>query len=477
MTILPGRLVLVTGANGYVGSRLVPLLLRQGYRVRCLVRQSQSIRCKPWAADVDVVEADLLLADSLPKAMAGVDAVYYLVHSMHHGAAFAQEDIRAACNCAEAAKKAGVQRFIYLGGLGDPESRLSPHLRSRQETGRALATSGIPVTEFRAAVILGSGSLSFELIRDLTERLPVMICPYWIYTRIQPIAIRDVLDYLVAALTQPESAGRVVEIGGQDVLTYGGLMETYAAVRGLRRHLIPVPVLTPRLSSYWVWLITPVPVNIARPLIEGLRNEVIIRDELYRRLFPDIHPLDCRAAVEEALEMGTEAQLALSLKPKLDTAPILIRQEGMFHERRWCHIPTTASRVYAALAKLGGDNGWPAWNWAWQLRGAVDQFLGGVGMRRGASGELRVGEPLDFWRIDLAEPNRLLRLRAEMKLPGRAWLQFQIQPEGHHCRLVQTALFEPRGLAGVLYWYALYPIHRWIFRDMLKAIAHEARHG
>ncbi|PAW78239.1 MAG: NAD(P)-dependent oxidoreductase [Verrucomicrobia bacterium Tous-C9LFEB] len=474
MTLSPGSLVLVTGASGYVGSRLVPLLLRQGYRVRCLVRHAQRIRCKPWAADVEIVEADLLLADSLPKAMAGVAAVYYLVHSLGNGTEFAENDLRAACNCAEAAKAAGVQRLLYLGGLGDPESRLSPHLRSRQETGHALVSAGVPVTEFRAAVILGSGSLSFELIRDLTERLPVMICPCWIYTRIQPIAIRDVLDYLVAALAQPESAGRVIEIGGQDVLTYGGLMETYAAVRGLRRHLIPVPVLTPRLSSYWIGLVTTVPVSIARPLIEGLRNEVVVRDELSKQLFPEIHPLDCRAAVEEALREGTETQLAVSRRFKPDATPIFIRREGMFHERRWCPVATTPSRVYAALGKLGGDNGWPAWNWAWQWRGAVDQFLGGVGMRRSVTGELRVGEPLDFWRIDRAEPDRLLRLQAEMKLPGRAWLQFQIHPEGHHCRLVQTALFEPRGLAGVLYWYALYPVHRWIFRDMLKAIAQAA---
>lgn len=477
MTLSPGSLVLVTGASGYVGSRLVPLLLRQGYRVRCLVRQAQPIRRKPWAADVEIVEADLLLADSLPKAMVDVAAVYYLVHGLGHGAEFVENDLRAACNCAEAAKAAGVSRLLYLGDLGDPESRLSPHLRSRQEMGHALASAGVPVTEFRAAVVLGSGSLFFELIRNLTERLPVMICPYWIYTRIQPIAIRDVLDYLVAALAQPDSTGRVIEIGGQDVLTYGGLMETYAAIRGLRRRLIQVQALIPRVSSYGISLVTTVPMRVVRSLIEGLRREAVVHDELSKQLFPGIQPLDCRAAVEEALREGTETQLAVSRRFKPDVSPNSIHREGMFHERVWCRVATTPGRVYAALEKLGGDNGWPAWNWAWQLRGAVDQLLGGVGMRRGATGELRVGESLDFWRIDRAEPERLLRLQAEMKLPGRAWLQFQIQPEGYHCRLVQTALFEPKGLAGILYWYALYPVHHWIFRGMLKAIEQQACHG
>jgi uncharacterized protein YbjT (DUF2867 family) len=281
-------MILVAGGTGYVGGRLVPLLLQAGHRVRCLVRRPTNLQHQLWCPLVECVQGDVLRPETLPAAMEGVAAVYYLVHSMGSGRDFGEQDLVAARHCAKAAKVQGVQRIIYLGGLGDPAAKLSAHLRSRQETGNALRDAGVPVTEFRAAVVIGSGSLSFELIRYLSERLPVMICPRWVYTRIQPIAIQNVLDYLVAALEQLQSTGRIIEIGGEDIVTYGALMETYATARGLKRYLLPVPVLTPRLSSYWVRLVTPFSVSIARPLIEGLRNEVIVRDNSAREIFPDV---------------------------------------------------------------------------------------------------------------------------------------------------------------------------------------------
>ena len=412
--------------------------------------------------------------------MAGVEVAYYLVHSMAGGRDFEQRDRLAARQFAAAARDAGVRRIIYLGGLGDPDTDLSAHLRSRQETGDALREAGVPVTEFRAAVIVGSGSLSFEIIRYLTERLPVMICPRWLYTRAQPIAIRNVLDYLVAALVTDESEGRVIEIGGQGVLTYGDMIRGYAQARGLRRLLVPVPVLTPRLSSYWVHLVTPVPATIAGPLIRGLRNDVVVLDDSARRIFPDIQPIDYPDAVRLALanlEHGdVETVWSDALASSLgDVKPVLLAsQEGMIIERRQRLVAASTAEVYRSFTRLGGETGWLYLDWTWQVRGAVDRLLGGVGMRRGRRDpqDLRVGEALDFWRVEVAEPGRILRLRAEMKVPGRAWLEFRAdpQPDGGSV-LTQTAFFAPRGLAGLIYWYALYPIHGLIFGGLIDRLA------
>lgn len=300
--MVDSKLILVTGATGYVGGRLVPRLLAAGYRVRCLVRDPARLQGRTWLNEVELAQGDMFQPESLVAAMCNVGVVYYLVHSLGGGSDFSERDLVAARHCGTAALAAGVERIVYLGGLGDPLSNLSPHLRSRQVTGAALGEAGVPVTEFRAAVIVGSSSLSFEMIRYLTERLPVMICPKWVFTRIQPIAIRNVLDYLVAALACPASAGRILEIGGRDVLTYAGMMTGYARSRGLKRRLLAVPVLTPRLSSYWVHLVTPIPANIARPLIKGLGNEVIVRDPAARQLFPAIQLLDYDGAVRLALD-------------------------------------------------------------------------------------------------------------------------------------------------------------------------------
>ncbi len=477
------KLILVTGATGYVGGRLVPRLLAAGYRVRCLVRDPARLQGRAWLNQVELAQGDVLQPDSLVGAMRGVAVVYYLVHSLGGGSDFSERDLMAARNCARAAKVAGVERIIYLGGLGDPQSNLSPHLRSRHETGAALREAGVPVTEFRAAVIVGSGSLSFEMIRYLTERLPVMICPKWVFTRIQPIAIRNVLDYLVAALDCPASIGHTLEIGGQDVLTYAEMMTGYAKARELRRHLIAVPVLTPRLSSYWVHLVTPIPANIAQPLIKGLGNEVIVRDALARKLFPMIQPLDYETAVKLALgklgsrDVETAWSDALTSSQGEKTPVSLISCEGMIIERRQRTVAAASKQVYRSFARLGGELGWLYLDWTWQLRGMVDRLFGGVGMRRGRRDpeDLRVGDPLDFWRVEQVEPGRLIRLRAEMKVPGRAWLEFKVAPQADgQTVLTQTAFFEPKGLFGLIYWYALYPIHSLIFSGLIRRLGEQA---
>jgi uncharacterized protein YbjT (DUF2867 family) len=481
---LSNRLILVTGVTGYIGGRLVPRLLGMGTRVRCLARDASRLQGRAWLPDVELVVGDVLRPESLPDAMRGVAVAYYLVHSLGGGSDFSERDVTAARHFGSAAKNAGVERIIYLGGLGDPGKELSAHLRSRQDTGVALRESGLPVTEFRAGVIVGSGSLSFEMIRYLTERVPVMICPRWVYTRIQPIAIRNVLDYLVEALQVPESAGRTIEIGGADVITYGEMLTFYAEVRGLRRWLVPVPVLTPKLSSYWVHFVTPIPAKIARPLIAGLRNEIAVRDDLARRLFPAIQLLDYRNAVRLALEKLRADQVETSWSDALSTSqadaiPVMLTtHEGMIIEHRQIAVDASVEAIYRAFTGLGGNRGWLYMNWAWRIRGAVDRVFGGVGLRRGRrdADSLRAGEALDFWRVEAVEPTHLMRLRAEMKVPGRAWLQFEVKSQEHDTRplLTQTAFFAPKGLLGLAYWYALYPIHSLIFRGMIQKLAQRA---
>lgn len=475
--------ILVTGANGYVGGRLVPQLLARGHQVRCLVRDPGRLQGRAWAEHVEAVVGDVLSPPSLAPALADIDVAYYLVHSLGAGHDFHDRDVRAATAFGEAAAAAGVSRIIYLGGLGESSTELSEHLRSRQDTGAALHAGGVPVTEFRAAVIVGSGSVSFEMIRYLTERLPVMICPSWVYTRIQPIAIRDVLHYLVDAIDVPASAGRIVEIGGQDVLTYGEMMTSYAALRRLPRWLVPVPFLTPRLSSYWVHLVTPIPAAIARPLIEGLRNEVVVRDTSARDLFPRIVPVSYAEAVRRALVKldGSNVETAWSdalASSRLTVEPVVLAtEEGMILERRQVAVTATPEQAYAVFSRLGGVTGWLRLNWAWQIRGWLDRLAGGVGMRRGRRDphDLRVGDAVDFWRVEAVEPGRLIRLRAEMKVPGRAWLEYmsRVGDDGRTV-ITQTAYFAPKGLFGLLYWYSLYPIHGVIFGGMIREIARRA---
>jgi uncharacterized protein YbjT (DUF2867 family) len=470
--------ILIVGASGYIGGRLVPLLRARGHELVLMSRDARPLAAR--FPEATVVASDLLDPSTLPAALEGVEVAYYLAHSMGAGErGFAERDRLAACNFAQAAERAGVLRIVYLGGLGDDSADLSHHLASRHETGAELAAHGVPVTEFRAAVIIGSGSASFEILRHLTERLPVMITPRWVGTRCQPIGVSDVLDYLVATLDHPEVAG-VVEIGGPDVLSYGDMMRTYARLRGLRRLMIPVPVLTPRLSSYWVNLVSPVPAGIARPLIEGLRNEVVVRDPGPASAFA-IRPQPYVEALQRAINRTDRHDVestwfdALAAPEKASLSSLTSR-EGMIVERRQRAIAVPREQVFAVVERVGGEAGWPYANLLWRLRGLMDRAVGGVGMRLGRRepDHLRVGDALDFWRVEEIRRPELLRLRAEMKVPGRAWLQYEVQPSEHGSLLVQTAFFEPKGLPGLAYWYGLYPIHVLIFRGTVRVLAERA---
>ncbi len=476
------RLILVTGATGYVGGHLVSRLLKEGYQVRVLARDIEKVKAASWGSDVEVCKGDVLEPPSVAPALSGVDAAYYLVHSITRGSDFAERDSQAGQNFGEAAKEAGVERVIYLGGLGDPNAELSEHLRSRQETGDVLRRSGVSVTEFRAAIIVGSGSVSFEMIRYLTERVPVMICPRWVKTRVQPIAIDDVIEYLVASLKNPSSAGQIIEIGGDDILTYGEMMKNYARVRGLRRWLLHVPVLTPRLSSYWVHWVTPVHAAFARPLIEGLRSEVVVRNSKASELFPQIKPTDYKSAVRRALSQlhpdAFENFVAQSVSTGEAKHPTTFKtiHNGMIVEIKQWLVRSRAAAVYRAVTELGGPNNWPC-HWAWRLRAFLDRLLGGVGMRKGRPDPdtIKVGDTLDYFRVVEIRPGRMIRLKVDMKLPGEGWLQFEAIPNGEdQTQLLQTVFFAPKGLLGLAYWYVLYPLHAIIFRKMIKEIARRA---
>lgn len=473
------RKVLVTGATGYVGGRLVPCLLEAGHDVRVLARDPGRLGGRAWADRVDVVKGDVLSPETLPPAMEGVQAAYYLIHSLGGGKGYEERDVAAAESFGRAARAAGVERLIYLGGIVRERDQLSRHLRSRGESGEALRRAGVPVTEFRAGVIVGSGSLSFEMIRYLTERVPVMVCPKWVHTRAQPIGIRDVLEYLVSALNVPESVGKTIEIGGADVVTYGDMMMGYAKARGLRRRMVRVPVLTPRLSSYWVDLVTPIPAAIARPLIQGLGNEVVVEDDSARELFPGIRPASYEQSLQRALgrlDAGAveTAWLDAAGDPSAHPPAVEITaREGLIVEQRRREVSAAPESVFHVFTGIGGKRGWYHMNFAWRIRGAVDRLAGGAGLRRGRRDpdHLRPGDALDFWRVECVEPNRRLRLRAEMKVPGKAWLEFKVEAREQGSLLTQTAMFAPKGLWGLGYWYALYPIHAFIFSGMCRKIA------
>ncbi|MCC6671033.1 MAG: DUF2867 domain-containing protein [Planctomycetes bacterium] len=472
-------LILLTGATGYVGGRLLHRLEAAGTRVRCLVRDPQRLRARA-AAGTELVAGDVLAADSLPAALAGVDTAYYLVHAMAGSAGFAEQDRRAAHNFAAAARAAGVRRIVYLGGLGRSTNGLSAHLASRQEVGAILRASGVQTIEFRASIVIGSGSLSFELVRALTERLPVMICPRWVRVPAQPIAIQDLLDYLCAARDWSGTESAVFEIGGADVVSYAELMREYARQRGLRRLLIRVPVLTPRLSSLWLGLVTPLYARVGRILVDSIRHPTVVEDPRAARVFA-LRPMGMRDAIAAALRNEDEecaqtrwsdALVAAGRQPEWGG----IRFGNRIVDSRAVRVAAPAAAAFAPIRRIGGARGWYAADFLWRMRGFLDLLCGGVGLRRGRRDpeHLAVGDVLDWWRVEAFEPDRFLRLRAEMRLPGRAWLEFSVAPAPAGTTIRQTAIFDPAGIAGLAYWYALYPLHLWIFARMLRAIARQA---
>ncbi len=473
--------ILLTGATGYVGGRLLPLLEKQGYRVRCLARRPEALTHKVGPT-TEVVAGDVLDRASLDAALSGMDAAYYLVHSMGSDASFEKMDREAAQNFGDAAKAAGVSRIIYLGGLGGEEEELSPHLRSRQEVGRILRESGVPVLEFRASVVIGSGSLSFEMIRSLVERLPIMLLPRWVSVMAQPISIEDLLQYLVAALRLPVSQYRVYEIGGADQVSYADIMREYARQRGLHPRMIPVPALTPYLSSLWLGLITPLYARIGRKLIESIIHPTVVRDKSALEVFA-ARPMGIVDAIRRSLareerefaETRWSDALSSSGEPRSWGG---VRFGTRLVDSRTVTVEATPAEAFVPIQSIGGDTGWYGWDWLWTLRGTLDLLYGGVGMRRGRAHPttLRVGDTIDFWRVEAFEPGRLLRLAAEMKVPGRAWLEFEVTGEGPSSSTIrQTAIFDPVGWLGRAYWYALFPVHQLVFSGMLRGIAAEAR--
>ena len=476
--------VLVLGATGYLGGRLVPRLLTAGYRVRALTRGAARLEGAPWHDDVEVVDGDASDPKALARALDGIDIVYYLIHSMSTGRDFADVDRGIARGVAEAARAAGVKQVIYLGGLHPRDVPLSPHLSSRREVGEILLASETPTLVFQAGVVIGSGSASFEMIRHLTEVLPVMPAPRWVRNRIQPIAVRDVLHYLLAAARLPEPVNRAVDIGGPDVLRYGQMMNAYAVVAGLpQRRIIALPVLTPRLASLWVGLVTPVPQRIARPLVESLQQECIMQDHVIDDLIPppEAGLTSYRDAVRLALgriEMdAVETSWVDGRVPRAPSDPMPSDPDWsgrtVFVDARERTTGASPTAVWRVISQIGGARGWYSASILWALRGVMDRMLGGVGLQRGRRSRLtvRLGDAIDFWRVEAVEPGRLLRLRAEMRVPGDAWLELSVDPtHDGGATYRQRAVFFPRGLGGRLYWLSMLPFHGLIFAGMVNEI-------
>lgn len=476
----PVRCVLVTGASGYIGGRLVSELLAHGHPVRCVARTPRKLDAAPWRDQVEVVRADI--ADDLTVAMAGIDTAVFLVHSIGEGKDWIAREREVAESFRRSAERAGVGRIVYLGGLGDDHSELSAHLRSRHEVGRVLADGPIETVELRAAVVIGAGSASFEMLRYLTEVLPVMVTPKWVDTLCQPISIRDVLHYLVSVIEEPGPLAGVLEIGGPDVVSYAEMMAVYAQQAGLKkRRLIPVPVLTPRLSSLWVGLVTPVPAQLARPLVDSLVNSVTVNDHRAESLFPFE-----RVPLAEAIHRAIGRTAVGDVPTKFDDASSPVWQSAAtdpewtggteLTDVRTVVVRADPHATWEAVCRIGGDKGWYTGEFLWKLRGLLDQIFGGPGLRRGRRDpdHLSVGEPVDFWRVEDIEDDRLLVLHAEMRLPGEAWLSWQMEPVSDGTLLVQTARYRPRGLLGRAYWYAILPFHQLVFPGLVAGIARDA---
>ena len=473
------KLIMLTGATGYVGGRLLQMLEQHGYRVRCMARRPENLvpRVGP---STQVVKGDVLDLDSLQSALKGVSVAYYLVHSMSSEGSFEENDRKAAHNFGNIAKAAGVERIIYLGGLGNDDDDLSPHLRSRQEVGKILRQSGVPLLEFRASIVIGSGSLSFQLIRSLVERLPIMITPKWVQVSAQPIAIEDLIEYLEAALFVPDSGCRVYEIGGADQVSYADIMRIYGSCRNIGVRMIPVPFLSPHISSLWLGLITPLYARIGRKLIQSIVHPTVVCDESALKVF-NIQPMGVDDAIRRAIDNEDKEFAETRWSDSLSSSGKMFSWFGVsFGSRlvdsRTIKVNMPPKLIFKPIQRIGGNTGWYAWNWLWQLRGFLDLLVGGVGMRRGRAHFeiLRVGDTVDFWRVEEHDPNHFLRLAAEMKLPGRAWLEFEVVGDDFSSTIRQTAIFDPVGLLGLIYWYALYPLHQLVFAGMLRGIADKA---
>ena len=477
--------LLLTGATGYIGGRLLPYLKKSPHHLRCMTRHPERLQAN-IGEDVEVVYGDVNEPASLVESLAGIDTAFYFVHSMGDDGDFEQADRRCAENFVAACNQNNVRRIIYLGGLGEQGPELSAHLRSRQEVGEILATADAQCIEFRASIIIGSGSLSFELIRALVQRLPVMVCPKWVRVKAQPISVEDVLKYLMQSISLPAGDDAVFEIGGPDQISYGELMKMYARLRKLRRYMIPVPFLTPRLSSLWLGLITPLYARVGKKLIEGMKNPTLVSNDLAARTFP-IRPRSTELAIARALvhEDMEFAQSHWADAISSGTRPAKwggVRFGSRLVDSRVREVAVPAAQAFAPIRRIGGTTGWYYADWLWQLRGFLDLLVGGVGSRRGRRDpeNVRVGDAVDFWRVEEFVPDHLLRLRAEMRLPGRAWLEFEVRENEGVSTVRQTALFDPVGIFGLAYWYAMYPFHQFIFACMLRnicVVAEEQQHA
>ncbi|GAA3891870.1 SDR family oxidoreductase [Leifsonia kafniensis] len=488
--------ILVTGATGYIGGRLVPLLLEAGYDVRVLVRSPEKLRDVPWASRVEVMRGDLLDPDSLAVALDGVTALYYLVHSMGQstssGEEFERREAQGASNLAVAARAAGATRIVYLGGLHPEDAPLSRHLRSRAQVGEILLRSGVDTAVLQAGVVIGSGSASFEMIRSLTDVLPYMPAPRWVRNRIQPIAVRDVLYYLVEAVKLPRGVNRAFDIGGPDVLRYGQMMNGYALEAGLRqRPIASLPVLTPWLASQWVNLVTPIPRRLAVPIIESLQNDCVVKEHDIDTLIPP--PPGGLSSYRRAVRLALARMQAGEVQTSwVDSSVVDSPSDPLPSDPDWAGYlvytdlkrratSATPEQLWAIIEGIGGANGWYSFPLAWAIRGWLDKLVGGVGLRRGRRDPVRLntGDALDFWRVEGLERGRLLRLRAEMRLPGKAWLEMTSTPADGGAIYTQRAIFFPSGLGGRLYWWGISPFHGVIFNGMANRIvaAAEAEHA